>query len=182
MRDVSKSKQLGVSLLEILLSVGIITVIILFGVYFFDEIEMDTSVTKSVNTLQKIGSASYEWLQAQKQLDFCGATTVNPTSCPTDKVISTSALINAGLITPYDMCSDSTPCLLTPWGEEITVMPAIGSNGSGTRYIRVTFPNVPDVVLCNQIAEDMKSISPTGVQSDCVIDKTTNKIDYFVEL
>lgn len=174
-------REAGISLLEVLLSVGIISIILLTGVYFFDQIEKDTAVTKSITLLQKIASASYEWLQAQKQMDFCGATSSSPTSCPTGKVISIQALISAGLITPYDTCS-STPCLLTPWGKPITVEPAIGTGGSGPQYIRVTFPSVPNSIICSQILQNMQNNSPTKVQSDCSKDPTTGNINYFVEL
>lgn len=176
-----RPKQIGLSLLEVLLSIGIIAVILLCGVYFFNEIKVDTGVTKSVTLLQKISRASYQWLQVQKQIDFCGATTNAPTSCPSGTAVSTAALINAGLISPYDECG-GTPCLLTPWGTPITTEAAVGAGGSGPQYIRVILPKVPDMATCIQLQQNMLHNSPTGVQSDCAKSPNTAEINYFVEL
>lgn len=189
-----KSNQKGISLLEVSLSIGIATIILLLAVYLFKETQSDTQVTKSVTLLQKISRASYEWLQAQNQLDFCNSKTDPPKSladCQNPVSLSNTrntGLIDNDLITPFDTCSSSsgsTKCLLTPWGTQITVEPAVSSGSattsSGAQYIRVGLPGVPNKTICLQIRDDMLSITPTGIQSDCTADGT-GKINYYVEL
>lgn len=168
-----KSSQQGVSLLELSLVVGISALILLLIYYFYVQTQADAMISKAVITAQRIDNAAYQWLQAQKQMDFCGTSTANPpanvTDCTTSPV-SMTALANAGLISNSDLSA--------PWGSTIAIEPALTNSAitppppsyspSGAAHVRVWLNSVPSVVMCNQLNEDLAANSPTGVEHGCI--------------
>lgn len=122
-------KQLGISLLEIVLALVIIASIVTLSVRYFTVTSRQLKVTHAEKQIREVTKASYEWLQAQMQQNF--------SSNPDGTTINMEQLINAGLITSNDQ--DDHVYLLNPWGGRVLVTP-----GADPSYVRITMTNVPE--------------------------------------
>ena len=68
-------RQRGLSLIEILLSLAIISVILMMIVNYYSTQNKDqVLVSKAAAQIQQLASVSYEWQTAQSKMDFTGIT------------------------------------------------------------------------------------------------------------
>ena len=129
----------GISLLEMLLVITIGTAIIMTAVRYFNVTSRDMRVTQAIGQIKTLTSASYEWLQAQKQDNFSnkdGGTE-----------ISMQQLIDTGLI------DNSETTTKDPWAGTITVEP-----GSDPTRIKIVLDQLPKKA-CKNLARRLDSIS-----------------------
>lgn len=157
----SKCRQLGISLLEVLLVLVIVASILLMAVRYFSVSVRNTRVATSVRQIQFLTRASYEWLQTQKQENF--------SDDPNGTTISLQKLIDAGLVTPDDKGE-----YLDSWGGNIIVAP-----GKDARFVKITFENLPGHA-CAQLRRQLTPIIRVG-SNEPKCDQADNKNTYFGE-
>ncbi len=115
-------RSLGISLLEVLISLGIISVILaIISWYFISQNKVYMEVGKASTQIQQLANLSYEWQTAQARADFVG--------------ISIDALQAAGLLVQNDHYTD-----MNPWGGSISIAP----DTNDPHYVAITLLNVPN--------------------------------------
>jgi len=118
--------QQGLSLIEVIFSLGIMAII--FAVvadYYYSQNKRYLEVSKAVTQIQQLASVSYEWQAAQSQTDFNG--------------ISLSVLQQAGLLAAIDSYSQ-----IDPWGGTMSL-----AADEDPRYVLITLPKIPADVCSN---------------------------------
>ncbi len=144
-------KQLGISLLEILLIIMITAGMLILATRYFSTARRNTDVLHAVNQVKRLDKASYQWLSAQRQADF---------SCPESSdnctPISLTALINAGLIEDTDNNKKD------PWGGDINLAP-----GTNTKHLRITLKKVTESDCLNLRAQLTMVAVTQSSKNDC---------------
>lgn len=101
-------RQKGISLLEVVLSLVVISTIIVLAVRYFSIASEHTLIAKASQQVRLVSSASYDWLNAQPQADF---------SDSGSNEISITKIVDAGLLNENSIVS--------PWSaQNICVEPA----------------------------------------------------------
>ncbi len=147
----------GVSLLEMLLVLGIISVIVVMSTRFFSTVRLNQQVTKTIADIKTIRQAAAEW--ALGQGDYTG--------------ISMTVLYNAGLL-PQDI---GTGIGKTAWGGNYAVSPPDPGHGNPTQLVialQATSSNIAlsreaCVALNNQLQNEASVIFPSAV--NCATDQ-----------
>lgn len=119
-----KTKQYGISLLEVLLSLVVIATITTMAIRYFTVTTRSMRVSTSIKEIKRLTNISYEWLEAQHQIDFSGK--------PTGSPISMQVLADTRLIENLDHEK------YNPWGGTINVEP-----GSNPSYVKITLTQIP---------------------------------------
>lgn len=150
-------KHQGITLLEIILVIVVISIILMLTLRYFVFTNNDFNVTRAVTQIQALDQASDQWLEAQRQTDFAG-----PSS---ETVVSIEKLKEAGLIAASDTKN--------PWGGEITVSPS----SDDPTYVTITVEDIPKQA-CFNLIERMKPVAHRQIlKQGCI-----NLKKYFVEL
>lgn len=110
-------RQLGMSMLEMLLVIAIGAAIITISIRYYNVTERNLSITQATNQIHMLTKASYDWLSAQHQASFCDG-----------ECISLNKLTESGLIPNNKHYTE------TPWGTNIIIGPA--NNNS---YVEISF-------------------------------------------
>lgn len=128
--------QNGISLLETLLSLVIISVIlVIVANYYFSQNQLNLNVSKANTQIHQLASVAYEWQTAQQQNDFTG--------------LSMAALQTAGLL-PFD----DPYSQINPWGGSISISPY----ASNPTYLQITLSKIP-VDACKNLRNRMANIA-----------------------
>lgn len=157
----TRSKQRGVSIVEALLVITIGITIIAMSVRFITQNSFTAKVTQASTLIQQLTDASYQWLQAQNQIDFAGS--------GDEQAISLQKLSDTGLIN--FSCEDNAPCRKNPWGGELTVTPY----DQDQQYVAITLTGVPKTA-CLNLTNRMQNTDYKAQTSSC------DSGDYFVAL
>jgi hypothetical protein len=123
-------KNLGISLLEILLVIIVGASIITLAVIYFSEASLSVDVTHAMDQIKKTTQASYRWLEMQSQENF--------SENPNGQAISIDKLIASGLL--ENIKADT----IDPWGGKIIVEP-----GSNPNLVRIILTDVPQAACLN---------------------------------
>lgn len=155
----NKKKSHGISLLEMILALAVISSIIVLAVRYYSIAARDLHVWQAARQINQATQASYEWLKSQSQNNFGDSN--NGTN------ISLQNLMDAGLISP-NATIDNQEQLLDPWGGKITIEP-----GNDPSYVAITLKNVPQMEclsLNQQLKNAMRSNSPLSECKDATND------------
>ena len=134
-----KTKQIGISLLEVLLSLVIIATITTMAIRYFTVTNRSMRVSTSIKEIAHLTNLSYEWLQAQRQNDFSGK--------PTGTSISMQVLADTRLIGNLEREK------YNPWGGTISIEP-----GANPSYVKITLTHIPQKD-CRAIVRQLKNIN-----------------------
>lgn len=120
-----KNKQLGVTLMELLLALVVIAVIMFMAIRYYTIAREGAKVSEAVTNVNAAVNASYEWMQGVNQADFTG--------------ISTTELINKGLLVAQD--------IKNPWdsSQAMTITPYPNQ----TNYVAITYTGIPQTACEN---------------------------------
>ncbi len=119
-------RQRGLSLLEVIFSLAIISVILaIVANYYLTQNKLYLAVGKAATQIQQLANVSYEWQTAQAQADFQG--------------ISMESLQAAGLLSKGDLYSQ-----IDPWGGAITI-----TADNDPRYVAITLDKIPKAACAN---------------------------------
>jgi prepilin-type N-terminal cleavage/methylation domain-containing protein len=122
-----KKSQSGVSLIEILFSIAILSVILVIATTYFGSLnQRSILVTQASEQIQQLASVGYEWKSAQSQTDFNG--------------ISLSALQQAGLLDNSDSYSQKSP-----WGGDIS----LSADSQDPNYLQISMNKIPKTECAN---------------------------------
>lgn len=138
-----KKRQSGLSLLEVLLALLIIGSIITASVQYFALASRQSKVLQAIHQIEQLTSASYEWLNLQRQADFSGT--------PNGVAISVDILQQANLINQ----------VTNPWGGKVRLAPA-----SDPLHIAIEFDNIP-AKDCHSLEQQLKSANLSAFHSLC---------------
>ncbi|HYF98062.1 MAG TPA: type 4 pilus major pilin [Coxiellaceae bacterium] len=141
-----KKNILGFSLIELLFVTAVAAGILLLGARYFNLSRSNLKVTNSIAQIQKITSASYQWLNGQSQLDFSGANASNGTAINLTALINTNYLTN----TPNDTRD--------AWGGVIS----ISADPTNPRYVRINLPAVPKTA-CNNLKQHLANTAQSQI-------------------
>lgn len=129
-------RTLGISILEVLGSLGVISVILtMISWYYLSQNKLYMEVSKATAQIQQLANLSYEWQTAQARADFNG--------------ISIAALQSAGLLSPNDHYTD-----MNPWGGNISIAP----DPNDPHYVAITMQNVPNHA-CNNLTNRLLNVA-----------------------
>lgn len=139
--------QKGLSLLEIIFSLSVITVILTIIVnYFYTQNKHYVTITKAATQIQYLADMSYEWQTSRGENNFQG--------------ISETALQEAGLVSANDQYAQ-----INPWGGHIT----ISEDSDDSRYVLITLNGIPENA-CHNLRNRMNSIAHhQSSDADCAI-------------
>jgi prepilin-type N-terminal cleavage/methylation domain-containing protein len=136
-------RQRGLSLIEILLSLAIISVILMMIVNYYSTQNKDQLlVSKAAAQIQQLASVSYEWQTAQSKMDFTG--------------ISLTVLQDAGLLSATDNYSQKSP-----WGGGINIT----AENSNPQYVLITLDKIPRSA-CANLRERMSQVAHSQSSSN----------------
>ena len=135
-----KKKQLGISILEILLSLVLISTITIMAIRYFEVTTRSMKVSNAIKQIKYLSDISYQWLQQQRQSDFSGA--ANGEKVALQKLIDTHLL------------RDDPSERFNPWGGSITISPA----SENPSYVRITLTRVPQDA-CRMMVRQLRSIN-----------------------
>ena len=138
----TRKKILGISLLECLLSITLIGLIATMAVRYYTITLRGTHVSQAISQVNRLTSASYEWLRLQNQTDFDGEDTGAP--------ITIQLLLTSELITQTDT--------VDPWGGTITINPGT----TDPSYVQITLPNLSQQD-CLNLAQQLSYINHNPV-------------------
>lgn len=124
-----KKKRLGISLIELMLSLLVIVFIALATTRYFQVANENLKVTQAEEMINNIVDASYQWLKGN----------------PDFSTISLTTLQNAGYI--------STSYTTNPWKGTVVVGP-----GSDVSKVNLQMSGIP-VASCQNLAEKMQKYS-----------------------
>lgn len=148
-------KTRGISLLECLLAITLIATITLMAVRYYIITLRNTHVSQAISQVNRLTSASYEWLRLQNQSDFSGE--------DTGEAITTQTLLQAELIQPNTDTID-------PWGGAITISPGI----TDPSYVAITLTNIPQKD-CYNLTQQLQYINHSQTTNTCGNEAATNQ-------
>lgn len=128
----------GISLLEILLVLSIISVIATMSMRYYVGVHQNLQVTQAIREINRVTRASYTWLQENNTSDF---------SAPIP--ITLDRLVQAGLLAESDTQNN--------WGGSVAI-----AAGNGGRYVQITLNNIPRRE-CENLQQQLSTISETHV-------------------
>lgn len=141
------NRENGISLLELLLFIVVAASIVLLSVRYLSESRLNLKVDQSIEQIQKITNAGYQWLQSRSQLRFDNSGSNNAVNISMSQLLATHLLSN--------LSSDTQDA----WGGAIAVSPA-----ADPAYLSITLPNVPN----NACQIIMRKLSGTAHQQNCL--------------
>jgi len=136
--------QDGISMLETLLSLLVIGSIITMSVHFFALSTRNSKVLRTIELIRQITVASYDWLGAQRQMNFSGY----PNGIP----LSAEELQQAKLLPEH---------LINPWGGSVLIQPA-----ANPKHFQVVLDNIPQKD-CQNLVQRLKSSNLTVFYTLC---------------
>lgn len=145
-------KNLGISLLEILLVLATIGVVLILTLRYFTLTTQNENISQTVNQIQSLTKASYQWLQIQRQADFSSS-----------NAIDINKLQQAQLIDGIET-KDA-------WGGDVTLAPSADGN-----YVHIALDQIPEKA-CRNLRQKMKTIAHAQTEND-----DCSKNGYFIEL
>lgn len=148
-------KNLGISLLECLLAITLIASITMLAVRYYIITLRNTHVSQAIAQVNRLTSASYEWLRIQNQSDFSGE--------DTGTSITIQLLLDAELIKPNTDTID-------PWGGAITITPGI----TDPSYVAITLSNIPQQD-CLNLTQQLQYINHSQTTNTCGAASTANQ-------
>ncbi len=149
-----KKFQSGISLIEILMGIVIISVILgMVFLYFNPLSQSSVLVTQASAQIQQLASVSYEWKSGQSQTDFSG--------------LSLSVLQNAGLLDSSDTTTQKSP-----WGSNIQ----LGADSEDPNYLQISMTQIPPPACANLIDKLSNVAHRQANAADCA------KGSYFIVL
>src|SRR5579871_4245828 len=132
------SKQCGITLLEVLLSLAIIAIILVTATRYFQSTHSSQQVNEAVKMLQSVVSASDNWYWTYKSYQTANGS------------ININALADMNLV-PSDFASSSNP-----WGGTISVTP------EGDDHVKIQLTQM-DTNDCNNLQQVMALRGLVGV-------------------
>ncbi len=147
-------KQHGLTLLETVLVISVISLILILSVRYFSVVQFNQKISQSISQLKTLSKASYQWLETARQSDFGSSGTA----------IDMTQLRNVGLITAEDERD--------PWGGSITVGP-----GTDASFVKITLEEVPKRA-CLNLRRRLSDIAHAQSSED----ECKNGTRYFIEL
>lgn len=140
-----KVKQLGISILEILLVLILISTITIMAIRYFEITNRSMHVASAIKQIKFISKISYEWLQQQHQPDFSNA--------DGGTTITIDALRQAGLL-------DHKIPYLNPWGGNVSI-----SAGKTASYLKIQLANVPPSA-CKMLVKQLQPINHIAIENE----------------
>lgn len=153
-----KHKNLGITLLEVLLSVIVITTLIFAATRYYTTARENAKVMQAVSVINNIANASYTWVEGQPNFEGFGLNGLE-------------ILINAKLLPDnYKNSDDGTSNNANPWKGSIDV------SGSGTiapfsSTLKIILYNVPKNA-CKALNQKISNVGGDTKANGC--DKATN--------
>ena len=144
----------GISLLECLLAITLIAAISTMAVRYYIITLRSTHVSQAIAQVNRLTSASYEWLRLQNQANFSDE--------DTGQDISIQALLQAELIQPNTDTID-------PWGGAITLSPGI----TDPSYVAITLAQLPKPD-CLNLQQQLSYINHSTIENSCSSLTATN--------
>lgn len=143
-----KVKQLGIGLLELMLSLAIIAILLIMATRYYQTTKQSQEVNDAVNTVNSIVAAMTNWM------------TDNPSSFTGSVVtVKFSDLVKDGYL-PSSLGDDGSNA--SPWGTSISD-PTFSATGAA---VNVQINNVPKGA-CNQLAGRMAASCKNDADSVC---------------
>lgn len=150
-------KNLGIGLLELLLSIAVITGVLLTITGYYSTVQNNYRTTKALSMIATAKDASYRWLEGKNQKAFTGLTTLS--------------LANLALI-PTSWGPDNNQ--VNPWGGSIRICQNPNSPVPNNALIILT--NVPQSA-CKGLAAKTKATFGGTVAVDCTTGATAQLCD-----
>lgn len=138
--------QIGISLLELMLTLVIIATILVASMRFFAVANENAKVSNAVTMIHEISDASFKWYEANPQFDATKFTLAN--------LVTMQLLPN----------KYKEPDNINPWGGSVAI------EGSGEHF-NVSMSNV-SIKSCNMLEGKFFEFPP-GDNNFCVCDKAT---------
>ncbi len=143
----NKKKQLGISLLEVLLSLSIIAIILIMATRYFFVASNNNKTNTTISQVGALVAAAHAYKGA----------TANYAN------LSIQTLAQAGQLANFPGFDDTNNSLLTLWGGSIT----IASSGDKSEFAEITV-NLPDENKCQTILRAYPDASTGNVTSKCL--------------
>lgn len=122
----SNSKILGISLLEVMLSVIVITAILVASIRYYTLAQENARIARAVEMLNNVATASFKWVEGQNQIGFDG--------------ITIAKLADSGLLPQIYKTETET---INPWRGKLAADPAANNS------VIITLGNVPPSSCAN---------------------------------
>lgn len=152
--------QNGVSLIEILFVLMIVSIITTIAIQFYAQTLSSRRVSQALTLIQQINKAGQEWLQTPGAVNGSGDQyPANFGQLPSDPLI---AFKNQGLLP----CENNS-CQMNPWGGPVSVI----ANAANPQFLSISLSLLPKSD-CARLKESMKNYAPENLeaQNSCIYD------------
>jgi type II secretory pathway pseudopilin PulG len=145
----SSIKQLGISLLEVMLSLSIIALVLVMATRFFFVANNNDKMNTTISQVAGLVAAAHSWQGAQA--GFAG--------------IGIDVLGKAGQLSNFPGYDSSAQSLSTMWGQPITIDPSDSTTGGvNLALITVTLPTND---MCGSLLRSFPTDADGNITSKC---------------